>query len=522
MTTQKQTAAARPELKSHPKTELNFAAGAASELANLAPIPGWAVSAAGDDSISGLAARLGDRRLQNAQRLIMAQQIGRAQGNRYLQRILALPGQPFSSLLAARSFSGSLLPAGPVQRMPVPVAPRTPLGRITIQSPGIVPTEGQLRYETEIVPPGSRPGRYAGYRNRIEAYADAWEQDTISAVGEDREGMFHTLRTDWPRSSPGTRVLIIPLENRQFPSLWWVNVPSERGRGAEQGPGTWRSRAQRANSWLSSLILRNIPPDYPSGCRHDPQHRRSLDELRDCLEAEYVELLAESLNISRDSIYVCRTPQDLDYDALINFDIQYSELGKGGITRLPTTRTGETPRPMVLVGPHAFTSESRLHVLSTAVHEAEHYSHAARSIELLERWRRSTSRQTFEQWLRTERRARRISETEYVLAMEEVQGGSSASQTLAYLEGFTTVYHRLPITQTAYRLGQLDQMADYWLRAGHQIEDDSIRRLAAYYRTLDAAHQTDFASHVREMQRRMSRMEYALFWNRVVRDVLGG
>lgn len=60
------------------------------------------------------------------------------------------------------------------------------------------------------------------------------------------------------------------------------------------------------------------------------------------------------------------------------------------------------------------------------------------------------------------------------------------------------------------------------LRAGHQIEDDSIRRLASYYRTLDAAHQTDFASHVREMQRRMSRMEYALFWNRVVRDVLGG
>jgi hypothetical protein len=406
--------------------------------------------------------------------------------------------------------------------MPVPVAPRTPLGRITIQSPGIVPAEGQLRYETEIVPPGSRPGRYAGYRNRIEAYADAWEQDTISAVGEDREGMFHTLRTDWPRSSPGTRVQIIPLENRQFPSLWWVNVPSERGLGAEQGPGTWRSRALRANSWFSSLILRKIPSDYPSGCLHDPQHGRSLDGLRECLEAEYVDLLAESLSIGRDSIHVCETPQDLDYDALVNFDIQWGELGKGGIARLPTTRTGETPRPIVVVGPRAFTSESRLHVLSTAVHEAEHYSHAAHSLDLLERWRQSTSNQTFEQWLKSERKARRISETEYVLAMEEVQGGSSATQTLAYLEGFVAIYHRLPITQTAYRWEQLDQVADYWPLAGHQIENDSIRRLASYYRTLDAAHRTDFASHAREKQGGMSRMEYRLFWNRVVRDVLGG
>jgi hypothetical protein len=79
MTTQKQTAAAKPEQKSHPKTELNFAAGAASELASLMPMPGWAVSASGDGSISGLAARLGDRRLQNAQRLVLAQQIGRVQ-----------------------------------------------------------------------------------------------------------------------------------------------------------------------------------------------------------------------------------------------------------------------------------------------------------------------------------------------------------------------------------------------------------------------------------------------------------
>jgi hypothetical protein len=229
------------------------------------------------------------------------------------------------------------------------------------------------------------------------------------------------------------------------------------------------------------------------------------------------------LGVGQDLIHIVRSRGDKDPNS-INFDIEMSEAhGRGGIGGvLPTSRTGPTPTATVTVGPTVFYSETRLKILSTIIHETEHFSHATRSVELLKNWRRSASRMTFEDWLRREYRNRRISKVEYDLVIERIQDGEDATQTLAYLEGFISMYHRVPITHTITRFEQIDQMARYWARAGHAINEESIRRLAEYFRSLDEAYKTDFAAHARTRQRtvRTDIPEFRLFWDRVVRDVL--
>ena len=61
----------------------------AHELANASLLPAGPLAAAGDGSIEDQAARLGDSRFLTAQRWAMATQIGRVQGNRHLQRVIA-------------------------------------------------------------------------------------------------------------------------------------------------------------------------------------------------------------------------------------------------------------------------------------------------------------------------------------------------------------------------------------------------------------------------------------------------
>lgn len=569
MAKENQAAEAKADKGRRPQVEPTVVAELTDDLVGLAQLAGGPVAAAGDGTILGQAGRLGDTRLQSAQRQALAAQIGRLQGNGHLQGVLAslkraeepasyqlnndggqeiparqaiprveeIPAEASPDMVqphhdqrpATRSAPDTAplipvarLPENRVQRLPVRAAIGTPLGTIRFRAPGYVPGEGQLRVETEIVPSGERPGRFTGYRHRLQALAQAWRQDTLCGIGEDREGRFHVLRTDWPLHSPQaeTRVQIIPYENPLFVHLWWVEMPTEQGRGARTGPGSWAQRVSRARDWSSAWRRRTIPQDFPAGCRHEPRHGRTLSDLRRCLEAEFVDLLAEALGIGRDMIHVARSRQDRNPNA-VNFDLELTEaVGRGGIGRLPTTRTGSVPRPTVAIGPRAFVSESRLRTLSTALHEVGHFSHGARSIELLERWRRSGSRMTFEDWLRRERQARRISQVEYDLTVERIRGGEDATETLARLEAFTSVYHRLPITRTAYRFTQIDGMAEHWARAGHQINRDSIRRLADYYRGLDAAHRADFAAHARRAEGSLRGRDAWFFWSRVVRDVL--
>lgn len=89
MAKQNQAAEAKSDKKSWAKVKPIVIEELTDDLAYLAQLPGGPIIAAGDGTIQAQAARLGDVRLQSAQRHALAAQIGRVQGNRHLQRVVA-------------------------------------------------------------------------------------------------------------------------------------------------------------------------------------------------------------------------------------------------------------------------------------------------------------------------------------------------------------------------------------------------------------------------------------------------
>jgi len=84
----KQAKETRPEKKNGQKAEPQPATGLANEITGLADPGAAPVIAAADGSVEIQARRLGDRQVQTVQRVALANQVGRLQGNRHLQRVL--------------------------------------------------------------------------------------------------------------------------------------------------------------------------------------------------------------------------------------------------------------------------------------------------------------------------------------------------------------------------------------------------------------------------------------------------
>lgn len=89
MAKQNQATKAQPDKKSRSKVEPTVVEELTDDLAGLAELPGGPIGAFGGGSIQAQAAQLGDGWLQVAQRRALAAQIGRVQGNQYLQRVVA-------------------------------------------------------------------------------------------------------------------------------------------------------------------------------------------------------------------------------------------------------------------------------------------------------------------------------------------------------------------------------------------------------------------------------------------------
>jgi hypothetical protein len=89
MPKQNQAVEAKSDKRSWPKVKPTVVEEWTDDLAGLAKLPGGPIAAIGDGSIQAQAALLGDKRLQSVQRRTLAAQIGRAQGNRHLQRVIA-------------------------------------------------------------------------------------------------------------------------------------------------------------------------------------------------------------------------------------------------------------------------------------------------------------------------------------------------------------------------------------------------------------------------------------------------
>lgn len=89
MPKQKQATESKSDKKSRPKFKPTVTEELTDEVAGLAQLRGSPVAAVGDGTIQTQAAWLGNPRLQNTQRQALAAQIGRVQGNKHLQRVVA-------------------------------------------------------------------------------------------------------------------------------------------------------------------------------------------------------------------------------------------------------------------------------------------------------------------------------------------------------------------------------------------------------------------------------------------------
>jgi hypothetical protein len=111
--------------------------------------------------------------------------------------------------------------------------------------------------------------------------------------------------------------------------------------------------------------------------------------------ADFVDLLAEALDIRPGEIHVAADYGDHNPDKLVSFDIEMGATHGLGGSRLPMDEETEMSRPTVAVGPSAFIDESHLYPLSTAIHEAAHVSHAMMAEDQLEKWRSADTKMNF-------------------------------------------------------------------------------------------------------------------------------
>jgi len=357
----------------------------------------------------------------------------------------------------------------------------TPLGQLTVTS-NMGSYSQDLVAELEVVPPLEDPAVFGGFDTQNAALGAAARHPTITAVIQDRDGMFHVFDTRFPRISqePGAHYQIVPyqLANAQF--IQWVNVSLQ-----EPDQQIWELRHGEAEALYR---------------RYQSAQGEERPRLRQAASEAYVGLMMQALEVPRDQIYIVPAGGSAQ-PGLINFDIDLeranAEAGIAG--SLPATREGDAPSVTLTLGRgsiHRGGSGSvtrRAYVLTqmTHRHESAHVEHAQLAIALRQQWRESGGTTTFEAWLQEQRRRRCISRLDHDLALEQVQGGEHATQTVAYLQGFITGYQQLPADGPELVLfAQLIGMANHWAWTGHTLNDRTITALYNYYcRVMDEPHQ---------------------------------
>lgn len=420
-----------------------------------------------------------------------------------------------------------------LQRKPVAEEMKQPLAAITFQSTSLEQdaypdvTNGTVKAEAELVPSWSKPGEFPGFERRVEAYGHAWAQTELTAVVEDGEGRYHAFKTGWPgRTNDQTRVSIYPFQSG-FSKIWWVNVPGRGDPASSTGQGSWSDRAGRARNrydlWAAGLYSKLT-------CPHEGKHgseNLSRLQVKKCLEEDFVQLLAEALDIRTADIHVAESYGDHRSDVLVNFDIEMGATHGESGGKVPIDRGAEMKRPTMAVGPSAFIDKNALYPLSTAIHEAMHVSHAMMAEDLFEQWRTTTKKGGFYGWLAKQLKTGKITQEQYDLAIDMTEGKSSDSELLAHLEGFLVVFQRAPKTEDSSRTENLTSISDYWGDAQPNTRLTVLKRLAALYRNVAPSLQKELADFIRE-QAASSRGEIdedlleGPFWIHAEKQVLSG
>jgi hypothetical protein len=371
----------------------------------------------------------------------------------------------------------------------------------------------------EVVPSDQKPDRFAGYVSRIMALGQALRQDDkLYAIGKDHTNRYHVLKTNITSPTFGESWSFAPAENNLFRKLALVGAPAETAEAKPLEKVSWSSQINRVKALHEAWRNGQVPTEFRQG---EPAARRTESELRSHLEREYTLLLAVATGIAHDLIHISRSEGDRDSDA-VNFDL--------GLTTAKGQQEVQIGKPLVVVGPSAFSSDSHLSVVGTVVHEIEHFAHADLALKLMKRFKGDKAKLIT--WLRRRLAKGKVSALEDALIEEQLDYGKMGdpvprnarhpnTQTLAHLAGFMAIYNRMRISNTS-RFNQIDHMAVFWKYADRSVRDSSIEQLKAYLTRIDEVHKTDFAKHARERQKMPGKEtnRYKMFWTRVVNDVL--
>jgi hypothetical protein len=381
-----------------------------------------------------------------------------------------------------------ILQSGQPQK-PTPSQPCTPpLAKVIVRKPKGDPDIIWVCYGKERLPPGRAAGQFAGYRTLYHALAEATMCRSAPAVLYDVSGRFRVFETSQPRrrlkAQSVQAVYRTPNEPRKggpfFSGLRMVDLEMPND------PRPWNDQWVKANNYERFELMRQILG----------------------LKANEV----ASTSLSRDW-----DPNRINYDTIISLPglttfVEPSDApGNYRQAELVFDKKSTLPQTGFAIGNVALTEVSPYPALATIVHEATHQDHNNFTIAILRAWRASKSND-FDKWLKNQHNQRSridgrlIDQEAFQVVAEKRNKGSATTQTIAYLEGFMSVFHHpdFPLKGDALRLHfeQLDVLDDkgYWKNVHIGLKQELKRRLSVYFSGLDSGHQQAPRQHIQSLQ----------------------
>jgi hypothetical protein len=173
---------------------------------------------------------------------------------------------------------------------------------------------------------------------------------------------------------------------------------------------------------------------------------------------------------------------------------------KSGAFGVPLT-VGKAAAPSlsvaIILSPTALAPEKELS-LRTARHEMVHARHKLKVLDALAVWQKVPARRRpdFQEWLRLQSASKKMSALDVALIGKGAQNGVSNTEVLAYVEGFTTDFHRRPATEAGAwmaffeLLGVVETRKVFpWKGAEKAVQGEALARLREYHATLPVAYQ---------------------------------
>ena len=179
---------------------------------------------------------------------------------------------------------------------------------------------------------------------------------------------------------------------------------------------------------------------------------------------------------------------------------QTAWVDKNGAFGVPLTLDKSAPPEVsiaIILSPLALEKDKALS-LSTTRHEMVHARHKIKVLDAVKAWLSSPRRPRpgFEDWLKQQARKKRnsMSALDVALISKGAKNAAANTEVLAYIEGFTTEFHRRPVTAAGPAffelLGAVETRKLYtWAQADTAVQAEALTRLRGYHAKLDIDHQ---------------------------------